>query len=170
MKSTLTALLAICLFWTLGCGGEPTTDPNAGGDQGTTNKPTNKPLPKDFESLKALAEKGDARAQYKLGYAYDEGQGVPKNDKEAVKWYRKAAEQGYASAQSNLGYAYDWGKGVLEDDVTAYAWYNIAATNGQATAKKNKPITAKKMTADQIAEGQKLSREMLKKNPKLLGE
>ena len=125
---------------------------------------------KKFEATKAKAEKGDARAQYKLGYAYDEGQGVPKNDKEAVKWYRKAAEQGYASAQSNLGYAYDWGEGVLEDDVTAYAWYNIAATNGQATAKKNKPIIAKKMTPDQIAKAEALVKEMVKKNPKLLNK
>ena len=56
----------------------------------------------------------------------------------------------------------------MEDDVTAYAWLNIAAANGDAFAKKNKGIVAKKMTADQIAEGQKLSREMVKKNPKLL--
>ena len=52
--------------------------------------------------------------------------------------------------------------------MTAYAWFNIATANGLALAKKNKGIAAKKMTADQIAEGQKLSREMLKKNPKLL--
>ena len=85
--------------------------------------------------------------------------------KQAVKWFRKAAEQGDASAQNNLGIMYANGKGVLEDNVTAYAWWNIAAANGSATGKKNKDIIAKRMTADQIAEGQKLSREMLKKNP-----
>ena len=37
-------------------------------------------------------------------------------------------------------------------------------------SKKNKGIIAKKMTPDQIAEGQKLSREMINKNPKLLGK
>ena len=43
---------------------------------------------------------------------YDEGRGVPENDTEAVKWYRKAAEQGDASAQYNLGvmYANGWGR------------------------------------------------------------
>ena len=88
--------------------------------------------------------------------------------KEAVKWYRKAAEQGHASAQYNLGVAYEVGEGVLEDDVTAYAWYNIAAANGNGIAKINKSIVVKDMTPEQIAEGQKLSKEMLKKNPKLL--
>jgi hypothetical protein len=56
---------------------------------------------------------------------------------------------------------------VLEDAVTAYAWFNIAAFNGNANAKKAKGAPAKEMTAEQIAEAQKLSREMLKKNPKL---
>ena len=33
-------------------------------------------------------------AQYNLGNMYDFGEGVPENDAEAVKWYRKAADQG----------------------------------------------------------------------------
>ena len=50
-----------------------------------------------------LAKQGDAVAQYNLGNMYRLGQGVPKDDKTAVKWYRLAAEQGYARAQYNLG-------------------------------------------------------------------
>jgi len=41
-----------------------------------------------------LAEQGDVSAQYFLGDMYRKGLGVPENDAEAVKWYRKAAEQG----------------------------------------------------------------------------
>ena len=37
---------------------------------------------------------------------YDEGQGVPQDYAEAVKWYRMAADQGNADAQSNLGFMY----------------------------------------------------------------
>ena len=40
-----------------------------------------------------LAEQGYASAQYNLGQMYRNGQGVPQNDKTAVKWYRLAAEQ-----------------------------------------------------------------------------
>ena len=48
------------------------------------------------------AESGDAVAQNKLGLCYANGDGVPKDLSEAVRWYRKAAEQGHAPAQSAL--------------------------------------------------------------------
>ncbi len=57
----------------------------------------------DFDETMAAANQGDAYAQYNLGVMYANGDGVPENDAEAVKWYRKAADQGYAVAQYNLG-------------------------------------------------------------------
>jgi TPR repeat protein len=39
---------------------------------------------------------------YRLGLDYDFGRGVPENDIEAVKWYRKAAEQGHEFAKGFL--------------------------------------------------------------------
>ena len=108
---------------------------------------------------KPLAEQGDARAQYNLGVMYDHGYGVPLNDKEAVKWYRKAAEQGYASAQYNLGFLYYSGYGVPQDYVLAHMWFNIAASQGNETAIKHRGIAAKRMTREEIAEAEKLARE-----------
>ena len=35
---------------------------------------------------------------------YELGEEVPKDDAEAVHWFRLAAEQGHASAQFSLGY------------------------------------------------------------------
>ena len=49
-----------------------------------------------FESTKELAEMGSAVFQNDLGVMYANGEGVPQNDVEAVKWYRLAAEQGGA--------------------------------------------------------------------------
>ena len=49
------------------------------------------------------AERGDASAQYALGYMYASGNGVEKDKTEAARWYRKAAEQGHAMAQYALG-------------------------------------------------------------------
>ena len=40
---------------------------------------------------------------------YRNGEGVPQDYKEAVKWYRLAAEQGDAIAQTNLGIMYEYG-------------------------------------------------------------
>lgn len=53
-----------------------------------------------FEEFKALAEKGDIHAQFKLGFCYYIGCGIPARDyKLAVEWYRKSAEAGLADAQ-----------------------------------------------------------------------
>ena len=38
-----------------------------------------------------LAEEDVAKAQFKLATMYDKGEGVPLDDIEAVKWYRRAA-------------------------------------------------------------------------------
>ena len=53
-------------------------------------------------------------AQYNLGVMYDNGEGVPQDYKEAVKWYRLAAEQGNANAQTNLGNMYEMAKAFLK--------------------------------------------------------
>jgi TPR repeat protein len=51
-----------------------------------------------FEDTKAKAQKGDANAQFTLGWMYLDGRGVSKDSAEALKWYRKAAEQGSGAA------------------------------------------------------------------------
>ena len=43
---------------------------------------------------------------------YRQGEGVPPNDAEALKWFRLAADQGNASAQFFLGLIYQFGRGV----------------------------------------------------------
>ena len=107
------------------------------------------------------AEQGHATAQFNLGVAYANGQGVSEDATEAVKWYRKAAEQGDADAQFNLGIMYYNGEGVPEDDVEAYIWFNLAAAQGHEVAKENKGIISKEITCEQIADAQKLSLEWL---------
>ena len=64
-----------------------------------------------------FADQGHAKAQYNLGVAYANGEGVFQDYKTAVKWYILSAEQGNAKAQYNLGIMYDNGKGVLQDYV-----------------------------------------------------
>ncbi len=44
--------------------------------------------------LKEEAVKGDADAQYAVGYMMYYGQGIAKNQKDALFWIRKAAESG----------------------------------------------------------------------------
>ena len=87
-----------------------------------------------LDEMKALADQGDADAQYNLGVRYDNGFGVPENDAEAVKWHRRAADQGHAEAQFNLGFMYGTGSGVPENDAEAVKWYRKAAAQGHAEA------------------------------------
>ncbi len=95
---------------------------------------------------------------------YSEGQGVPQDYAEAVKWFTKAAEQGHAKAQNNLGLMHEEGRGVPQDYVQAHMWYNLAAAGsppGEARdeAAKDRDTVAKLMTPAQIAEAQRLARE-----------
>ena len=46
---------------------------------------------------------------------YDRGKGVTKDDKEAVRSYRKTAKQGQTDAQSNPDLVYRDSGGVLHD-------------------------------------------------------
>jgi len=118
------------------------------------------------------AEQGNALAQFSLAKKYQGGKGVLQDHKEAVRWYRKAAEQGYGPAQLDLGEMYHSGLGAFEDYVTAYAWFNIAGGKRDvgALAKYRKNTIIRTMTADQIKKAEALSKEMIKKNPKLINE
>ena len=84
-----------------------------------------------------LAEQGDARAQALLGLIYYRGQSVPRNDKEAVRWFRRAADQGNASAQFHLGIMSAEGHGVSQDYADAARWYRLAAKQGHPQAQYN---------------------------------
>jgi len=119
--------------------------------------------PEMIQKLQRAAEQGDAEAQLSLGIAYRFRQGVLQDCKEGLNWYRKSAEQGGVIAQHRLGYAYEVGEGVPKNTATVYAWYNVATANGSFLAPGARDRVAKEMTAEQIAEGQKLSTEWFEK-------
>ncbi|MDE7439471.1 MAG: sel1 repeat family protein [Clostridia bacterium] len=91
----------------------------------------------DIEELVALAEQGDAVAQFKLGVCYDKGQGVVQSYKKAVYWYTKSAEQGNANAQNNLGICYINGDGVTESESKAKELWFKAKAQGNQSAIEN---------------------------------
>jgi hypothetical protein len=126
------------------------------------------------KTIQERAEQGNADAQYNLGVMYDNGQGVPQDKAEAVKWYRKAAEQGHARSQFSLGLMYAVGEGVPMDKVKAYMFSSLACSNprnSQFDGKKHPDYFAnlqrskEGMTKEQIAEGIKLTWEWLELHP-----
>ena len=105
------------------------------------------------------AEQGKADAQYVVGAMYYTGNGVVQDHRQAVPWFRKAAEQGHAEAQHALGLMYRYHvAGMPQDMVLAYMLWNLAATSGHANAAQQRAAIVEKMTAEQIDEGQALSR------------
>ena len=118
---------------------------------------------------RARAEDGDAFSQDFLGDIYKDGDGVPQDYAEAVRWFRLAAEQGYASGQKALAAKYVLGEGVPVDYVLSYMWFNLAAAQGGSDAQRTKDIIndilAPRMTREQIAEAQRLSTEWLDAHP-----
>jgi TPR repeat protein len=103
-------------------------------------------------------------AQSNLGLMYERGHGVAQDYKEAVRWWTLAAQQGDADAQTNLGVMYGLGKGVLQDNIRAHMWLNIAAVGGDKNSLNNREILARKMTAQQIEQAQRMARECMNSN------
>ena len=98
---------------------------------------------------------------------YRIGDGVPQDDKTAVKWYTLAAEQGVASAQYSPGVMYYNGTGLLRDYAYAHMWANISASNGNAHAVTLRAYVSNEiMTSADISAAQKLARECVAKDYK----
>jgi TPR repeat protein len=71
----------------------------------------------------------------RLGVMYANGEGVPKNSAEAVKWYELAARLGHnATAQYNLGVMYANGTGVPKNNIIAAEFFEKAAVQGLGDA------------------------------------
>ncbi len=91
---------------------------------------------------------------------YGTGQGVPKDDANAVRWYRKAAGQGHARAQYNLGAAYANGTGVIRNKETAAEWFSEA---GQSFLEQGNRALALRVadTIERLIPGHVLASELL---------
>lgn len=123
---------------------------------------TGRGVPQDFKQAlvwhRKAALHGKADAQYVVGAMYYTGNTVIQDQKQAVAWFNKAAEQGHAEALQVLGlFYYSNIAGMPEDMVIAYTLWNLAAANGSANAVKQRAAILRKMTPEQIAEGQALS-------------
>jgi uncharacterized protein len=120
-------------------------------------------VPQDYEAavswFRKAAGQGNAVAQLGLAARYTNGQGLPRDYEAAARWTRRVAERGFFEGQIALGFLYAAGRGVPQDYVLAHMWYNLAAVSGDKDAVKARDMVAARMTAQQIAEAQKLARE-----------
>lgn len=93
------------------------------------------------ETLLKKAKSGDAQAQYDLGEAYYNADGVDENFEEALMWYKKAAAKGHLEAEYSTAYLLDYGEGTEENNAEAVKWYNKAAKKGHDLAQYQLALT-----------------------------
>jgi len=138
-RTVFLVCLALAVSLCLSCNKPAQTASNATPENGVPTASTGNNAKSDLskmplDELRKKAEAGEADAQFNLGCCYYNGEGVAKDDAEAVKWYCKAAEQGNAAAQYNLGVCYASSIGVPKDVAEAVKWFRKAVDQENAAA------------------------------------
>ncbi len=92
-----------------------------------------------FNRMLALAQKGEAEAQYHVGMMYNNGLGTQKSPREALKWFQKSAASGFALAHYKVGCYYDGqGAGIVEQNMEKALGHKLkAAQAGYALAQSD---------------------------------
>ena len=121
-----------------------------------------------LQEWRPLAQQGIAWAQYNLGVMYADGQGVAKDEAEAVRWYRLAAAQGKAQAHHNLGFMYEHGRGVTRDLMETQREYARAAELFPPGPKRIAAIEARDRVARQLASTQVHSAQLSPPTPPVI--
>lgn len=76
------------------------------------------------------ADNHSPEAQYELGKRYEQGHGVPQDNRLAVQWYRRAAEHGHSQAQKRLGKALALGDlGLDRNEAESDKWLRLSAAH-----------------------------------------
>ena len=60
---------------------------------------------------------------------------------------------------------YARGRGVPEDVILNHMWWHLAAAQGLEAAQRGRDAIQQRMTSEQIAEAQRLSREWIETHP-----
>ena len=96
----------------------------------------------NFNAMVALANKGDAEAQYHVGMMYNNGIGTQRDPRQAFEWFQKSAASNDPLGAYKLGCYYD-GQGadiVAADSNEALKYKLISAKAGYALAQHDVAI------------------------------
>ena len=95
--------------------------------------------PRAIAAYQALAEKGYAGAQMRLGRIFTSGTwGTPVDLDKGLAYYRQGLEQGHVYCQTNLGEAYIHGQlGLTKDVARGVGLMRLAVAQGEPIARRN---------------------------------
>jgi uncharacterized protein len=104
-----------------------------------------------FRLLSAAADQGASRAVVNLGRMFSEGLGVPKNLREAIRYYQAVAKV-EIRAQLELARIYSRGLGVPADPKAARDYYSSVAKAGNVVDDSTTAAFVGAVTSDEIDE------------------
>lgn len=111
-----------------------------------------------------LADQGDARGVFWMGYLNHYGHGVKKDQVEAYRLFLKSAGMGDVKARQYLGIMTQKGEGTPVNLVTAHMWYSLFYRDTDNN--RDRPYTRdtlnkmeRKMSPEDIAQAKKLAAE-----------
>lgn len=147
-----------------------------------------------LKEFRSLADKGDAGAQYNLGFAYQQGheradvyrsrveklmtpaqlekarqlvrEAIAKNRRASPKPTKSATEQITAADYYKLGREYALRLDVTKDLTRTYMWWHIAASKGNEDALRGRDIIVEQMTSAQVEKALELASECVMKGYK----
>ncbi len=85
-------------------------------------------------TLRRFAEQGNAAVMYRLGSMYARGSGVPRDEAEAVRWFRMGANAGNTQSMTDLALMLFEGRGAERNTTEALSLLKSAADSGNTNA------------------------------------
>ena len=79
------------------------------------------------DCIKMAADSGSVRAQLAYALIIDDGHGIPKNLREASRYYKMAADNGSYAAMINIGFMLFDGRGINRNRKEALSYMKLAA-------------------------------------------
>ena len=92
---------------------------------------------KAVDYFKQAADKGDAVAEYNLGFYHSKGWGLPQSDELAFRWYLRSAEHGYGRGLCNAGHCLLHGIGTAVDLDKAADFFERGVEQGHVLSAVN---------------------------------
>jgi TPR repeat protein len=112
-------------------------------------------------SYRKAAERGHPMAQSNLGLMYSTGDGVGRDDGQALHWFGRAAAQGHATAQFHLGNRWHRdsltlaGPEAREARIEAFKWFRLATAQGYPNADASCERVNIAMSGEEVTEGRR---------------
>lgn len=87
-----------------------------------------------IDALRRAARSGSGLAAFILGRLFAEGWGVPRDLRQAFKWYQSSARKGFRDALYCVAFAYYVGEGVRANPRKAFEYFVRASRAGDLVA------------------------------------